>query len=188
MNFYYRFFSKIYGFAAKRMCLECSSFIKNNSGILDIGCGSAVIANQFQRFFHAEITGVDVRDHRISPIRFRLIDGFTVPLPNNSFDVVLINYVLHHSQNPLALLAEAKRMVKDKIIVYEDLPEGFLPKLWCMIHTNLFDAFFKNPAKTSFKTKKEWEEIFKNLELNVVFEKRVRNFPNKQQMFVLMRV
>ena len=188
MNLYYRFFSKIYSFAAKRMCLECSDFIKTNSRILDLGCGSAIIANEFQKFFRAEVVGADVGDHRILPINFHLIDGFSVPFPDKSFDTVLINYVLHHSQNPLALLKEAERVAKDKIIIYEDLPEGFFAKLCCIIHANIFDTFFKNTAKTSFKTKKGWKEVFRNLGLKLFFEKRVRNFPNKQQLFVLMRV
>ena len=185
MSFYYRIFSKIYSRSAKRMCKECADFIKNGSSILDIGCGSGIIAQGFQKFFQADVVGVDIKDQRVFPIKFQIIDGSHLPFLDNSFDIVLINYVLHHSKNPTALLKEAKRVVKDKVIIYEDLPEGFFPKLFCQIHGNIFDIFFKNSNKTSFNTEEEWKEIFNKIGLNIIFRKKINIFPAKQELFVL---
>ena len=167
------------------MCLDCRDFIRKGSEILDLGCGCGIVGKTFQDFFQAKVLGIDVKDYRISPLLFRLYDGFRLPFAENSFDAILINYVLHHSKDPVVLLEEAKKATKDKIIIFEDLPEGFLSNLICMIHGSSFDRFFGNPAKTSFKTENEWEKIFKDLRLNIVFKKRVSNFPVKKEMFVL---
>jgi len=202
MNFY-RIFSKIYERAAQKMCLDCQDFIQKGSKILDLGCGPGIIGETFGDFFQAKVIGVDIKDNRIYPLPFKIINGKSLPFPENSFDIVLINYVLHHSGDPILLLKEAKRVAKDKIIVYEDLPEGLLSRIICKIHGISFAIFFGNPNKTSFKTElpkeakvkmrtsssfaseKEWEEVFKKIGLNIVFKSRINNFPVKKELFIL---
>ncbi len=183
---YYRIFSPIYQRAAKKMCLDCRDFIEKGGKILDLGCGSGIIAKVFQDFFQAKVIGVDIKDHRVFYIPFEIINGKKLPFPEKSFDAVLINYVLHHSDDPEALLEEAKRIAK-KIIIYEDLPENLLSKIYCKIHSITFNKFFQKPSKAnySFKTGKEWEEIFQKIGLNLVFKKRIENFPVKKELFVL---
>ena len=181
---YYQVFSKVYQRAAQKMCRDCQGFIEKSSKILDLGCGSGIIGLAFQEFFQAEVIGADVRDNRISPLPFKLIDGKKLPFPENFFDVILINYVLHHSENPTTLLNEAKRVSK-KIIIYEDLPEGFLSKLICKIHGASFAKFFRNLNSASFKSEKEWEKFFRELGLNIILKKKINNFPVKKELFVL---
>jgi len=181
---YYRVFSKVYQRAAQKMCLDCQNFIPKGGKILDLGCGSGIVAKAFKDFFQAEVMGVDIVDKRIVNIPFQMINGRNLPFPGNSFDAVLISYVLHHSQNPTSLLTEAKRVSK-KIIIYEDLPEGFLSKIYCKVHQFSFDKLFGNPSKTSFKTEKDWEKIFKELGLKIIFKKKINNFPVKKELFVL---
>jgi len=182
---FYRFFSKIYERAARKMCLVCQDFIKEGSSILDLGCGSGIIGKEFEKFFQAKLTGIDIKNQIVEKISFQIYDGKNIPFPENSFDVVLINYVLHHAGDPVALLKEAKRVAKDKIVIFEDLSEGFLSELICRFHGVSFDKIFKNPAETSFKSRKEWEEIFKELGLNIIFKERRHNFPYKKELFIL---
>lgn len=166
------------------MCLDCQDFIARNSKILDLGCGPGIAGKTFQEFFQADLLGVDIKDRRINDIPFKLIDGKILPFSENSFDIVLINYVLHHSRDPIALLNEAKRVTRDKIIIFEDLAEGCLSKLFCRLHGISYDKLFGNPTKTSFNSEKGWEKIFKELGLNIIFKKRVNNFPVKKELFI----
>jgi ubiquinone/menaquinone biosynthesis C-methylase UbiE len=182
---YYRLFSKIYEIGAREMCLDCQGFIKEGSKILDLGCGSGIAAKYFQDFFGAKVIGVDIRDNRLVPIPFQIFDGKNLPFENNFFDIVLINYVLHHCQSPEELLKEAKRVAK-RIIIFEDLPEGFFSKLRCKIHQMTF------PGKKifNFKTQKEWRKIFDKLALKIIAENQVFTKiswldPVKRILFVL---
>lgn len=184
---FYQFLSKFYKEAAKRMCCDCQNFIEKGSKILDLGCGSGIVAKTFQDFFQAEIVGVDIQDKRIFNFPFKIIDGKNLPFSENSFNVVLISYVLHHSYNPISLLKEAKRVTKNKIIIYEDLPEGFLSNLVCKIHGFTFNQFLQNKKqKFDFKKKEEWQKIFENLNLKIIFEKKISNLP-KKTFFVLKK-
>jgi len=169
---HYKFFSKIYEFGAKRMCQDCENFIKRGSKILDLGCGSGIAAYHFQKFFQAEIIGADIKDNRLVPIPFKIFNGKNLSFTDNSFDIVLLNYVLHHCQDPERLLKEAKRVSK-RIIIFEDLPEGIFSKLRCTFHQTSYNIFQKEKQKFNFKTKKEWQELFKKIGLKIIAEKRV---------------
>lgn len=171
---------------AKQMCLDCQGFIKEDSKILDLGCGSAIAAKHFQDFFKAKVIGVDIRDNRLVPIPFQIFDGKNLPFDDNYFDLVLINFVLHHCPSVEELLKEAKRVSK-KIIIFEDLPEGILSNLRCKIHKI---TFLGGKKTFNFKTKKEWQKIFEKLGLKIIAQKRVftkLSFfdPVKKILFVL---
>jgi len=204
---YYRIFFPIYQWAAQKMCFHCQDFIPKGGKILDLGCGSGIVAKAFQDFFQAKVVGVDIEDRRIFYIPFEIIDGKILPFPEKSFDAALINYVLHHSEDPEALLREAKRVAR-KIIIYEDLPEDLLSKVYCKFHNLTFNKFFQKPSEakpseggdesklrkrqtsatnnnTSFKTGKEWEEIFQKTGLTIIFKKKINNFPVKKELYVL---
>ncbi len=181
----YCFFSKFYRRAAGKMCLECRQFIKEGSKILDLGCGSGIVGKQFQDFFKAELFGIDIIDRRAVKIPFQIYDGVNLPFPEKSFDIVMINYVLHHVGDLIPLLKEVKRVAKDKVIIFEDLPEGFLSKIICKLHGKSYSKFFQNPDKTSFKPEGEWEKIFKEIGFDIIFKKRQSNFPVKKELFVL---
>ncbi len=184
MKFYYLTLSWIYRWYGKKMCKECEGFIKPFSKILDLGCGSGIIAKEFQKHFKSELIGIDIIENLVEKIPFKKFDGEFIPFPPKSFDVVMINFVLHHCRNPLQLLKEAKRVGKE-IIVYEDLPEGLLGKLFCKIHGFTFSSIFQKEKNQNFKTEKEWKKIFDKLKLKIIFKKRVANFPVKKQLFIL---
>jgi len=183
---YFRLFSKIYEMGAKQMCKDCQDFIKEGSKILDLGCGSGIAAKYFQDFFKAEVLGVDIKDNRVVNISFKIFADQNLPFENDSFDVVLISYVLHHCEDPEAVLKEAKRVGK-RIIIFEDLPEGILAKLRCKIHQIIF---FGGKKIFNFKKRGEWKEIFKKFLLKIIAEKPVfTRFdwldPVKRILFVL---
>lgn len=166
------------------MCEDCRGFIAPGSKILDLGCGTGIVGKKFQDYFNAELLGLDVNDKRTEKINFLHFDGEIIPFSENRFDVVLLNYVLHHAREPVNLLKEAKR-VGGKIIVHEDLPEGVFSKLACLLHGISFDRLWGNPSRTSFQTGSDWKKDFAKIGLKLIFEKEVNSFPVKKQLFVL---
>lgn len=171
---YYGLVRKFFKKSARKMCLDCKDFIKEGSKILDLGCGSGVAGREFQDFFKADLIGIDIIDQRIEKIPFKIFDGINIPFQADCFDVVLINYVLHHSQNQFALLKESKRVSRDKIIIFEDLPEGFLAKIYCTLHGLSYKLVSGDAGeKLNFKSHAEWEKIFGDLGLKILNKKRI---------------
>jgi len=188
--FQYRLFRNQYEKAGREMCKDCLNFIKEDSNLLDLGCGSGIIGKEFGRFFNSEVLGLDIIDNRVIEIPFRRYDGNNLSfLKDNSYDAVLINYVLHHCQNPIELLKESKRVTKDIIIIYENIPEGWLSRLFCYFHGVSFACFFqKNANKGKFLKRKEWEGEFEKLGLKVLYSKKVSGFkPMKEHLYILSK-
>lgn len=188
---HYAAFQKIYRDAGKRMCQDCKDFVENGSKILDLGCGSAIAGREFQKFFKADLIGIDVKDQRVEKIPFKIFDGLNIPFPDSYFDYVLIGYVLHHANDPISLLKEAKRVIKKRILIYEDLISGFLSEVICRIHGVTFSYLFQNKkGSANFKKQTEWEKIFKDLKLKLIFEKKVSSIlnPVEKKLFVLDKI
>jgi len=188
----YRIFRKVYKNAAREMCKDCADFILPNSKILDFGCGSGTVGKEFEVFFSGEILGVDIIDNRIEDMSFIKYDGGDLSFfKSDSFDTVLINFVLHHCKNPKELLKEIKRVSSGTIVLYENLPEGLLSKVMCFLHGVSFAKLFQNNKEMGkFFTKSEWEDIFKELGLEVIHSKKVSAWfnPMKEHLFILRGV
>jgi 2-polyprenyl-3-methyl-5-hydroxy-6-metoxy-1,4-benzoquinol methylase len=150
---FWKFFKRIYEIAAEEMVSEIKDFIKEGERVLDFGCGSGILAKKLKEKLNADVLGVDIADERIEKIPFQKFDGRGISFRADSFETILISFVLHHTQNPMEILREAKRVAK-KIIIFEDLPESFLGKLRCYIHLHSWNFLFKN-ANSNFNFFKE---------------------------------
>lgn len=189
MEIQYKLFKNFYRNAAKRMCEELKPFISSNAKVLDLGCGSGIVAKQVENDFKADITGMDIIDLRVEKIPFIKYNGRDLSeIKDNSFDTALISYVLHHTENPKEILEQVKRIAKKNIIIYEDLYEGFWGKIYCNIHGKAFNSCVqKNNITAKFFSEKEWEDNFSDLGLKVVFkkEKPYPLNPVRRMLFVL---
>ena len=188
--FQYRLFRNQYERAGREMCKDCLNYIKEDSTLLDLGCGSGIIGKEFSRFFNSEILGLDIIDNRVIEIPFRRYNGKDLSfLKDNSFDAVLINFVLHHCQNPIDLLKESKRVTKDIIVIYENIPEGLLSKIFCYLHGVSFACLFqKNENTGKFLKRKEWETEFEKMGLKVLYSKKVSGWKlMKEYLYILKK-
>lgn len=99
--------------------------------VLDLACGDAFYSIQFwDRGDPARLVGADgalnavkvaVQGSCSRPISFLVSDAHSLPFPDNSFDLVLVQSVLHHDQNPSHMIREAFR-VAPRILIHE--PNG----------------------------------------------------------------
>jgi SAM-dependent methyltransferase len=93
--------------------------------VLDLGCGDGSIAVALMKLRpDLRVEGVDVFIRPKTHIPVTRFDGETLPFDEESFDFVTIVDVLHHTNDPAALLAEAARVSRRSVIVKDHLLQG----------------------------------------------------------------
>jgi len=116
------------------------------ASVLDMGAGTGGLLPACQQRGASRLVGVEVSSELHALAKLRLVDtgiesvltnGMGVPLPDNSFDVIVSLHVLEHTQSPSIYLAEIVRMLKSDGIVllacpnrlWSHEPHGNLPLL-----------------------------------------------------------
>lgn len=97
------------------------------ASVLDLGCGDGQVAvGVMQLRPELAFSGVDVLLRPVTHIAVTLYDGDILPFADASFDYVTIVDVLHHTDDPAAVLKEAGRVARKGVVVKDHLREGLL--------------------------------------------------------------
>ena len=111
-------------------------FIPKSGNVLDIGCGTARIPILIcEKNPNLHIMAVDMSNEMLKiaqknihkkkitkNITLKFADAKKLPFPNESFDAVISNSLLHHIPEPIEVLKEIKRVVrKNSVIFIKDL-------------------------------------------------------------------
>ncbi len=140
------------------------NWIKKSDRVLDMGCGNGAVANFLRINLGVNITVCDIENHLTYDLPFVKISNSRLPFSNKSYDVVLLNDVLHHvkMQDQRSILQEALRVAKT-VLVFEAQPT-FYGKFADTILNKLHYGQLYIPL--SFRDIKDWQKIFKQMGIN----------------------
>jgi len=160
--------------------------------ILDLGTGSGYLAFPFaKKHTQAEVVGLDIVEKTlatnqrkaklegINNLHFVSYEGMKFPFEDNSFDLVITRYALHHFPEINDTFHEINRVLKNDGILFlsdptpnDDDTERFVDEYMQM----------KKDGHIKFYTKDEWKEIGNLAALMYVddFETSIR-FPRKKE-------
>lgn len=126
-----------------------SSYVKGQriKTIVDLGCGTGRFSEALAVHFDAEVIGIDPsqkmleqaqgkrRDRRI---RYQPGSAESVPVPDNSVDLVFMSMIFHHLDDPALAARECRRVLRDQATAFlragtrERIPSypyvGFFPE------------------------------------------------------------
>ena len=106
-----------------------SSHVKNQRTrtILDLGCGTGRFSEALAVHFHAEVIGIDPstkmleqarsKQHELR-VRYEPGSGESIPLPDNSVDLVFMSMIFHHLENPSLMALECRRVLRENGIAF----------------------------------------------------------------------
>lgn len=159
------------------MALEVARIIPRGSAVLDVGCGNGFIAHHLSAMLATSVIGIDVRNRSEAAIDYRQYDGSVFPLPDNSVDVVLLCYVLHHAQDVAAVLGETRRVLRQGgvALVYEDIPVTWWDRWMCWFHNRQWET---RTGPCAFHDDREWIFLFDRFGFEMVFRRRLSRWRN----------
>ena len=152
-------------FDAKRKLRWLDSHLKYLDHHIEIGSGpGSVLSVMRKRNYYVD--GLDIADNGyredLSPIVY---GGQTMPFSDKAYDAALLLTVLHHTEDPDAVLREASRIAK-KIVIIEDVYNNRLMEILTKAFDSLMNLeFFGHPH--SNRTDAEWRQSFEALNLNI---------------------
>ena len=174
------------------MALEIARFIPQGSEVLDVGCGNGFIAHHLSAMLGTSVVGIDVSASTEAAIEYRRFDGTHFPLEDDSVDAVLLCYVLHHAQDPGAVVKEVRRVLRNDglAIIYEDIPATWWDKGVCWIHNRQWK---NRTGPCTFRNELEWNSWFESCGFEAVSCRRLsraRNLahPIRRQLCLLKKI
>lgn len=135
--------------------------IPGRGRVLDLGCGDGQIAFTLMKLRpDLKVEGVDIVPRAKTLVPVMQYDGVTLPFEDKSFDYVTIVDVLHHTSDPVPVLAEACRVARLGVVIKDHQREGFLANP-VLVAMDWFGNFGDGvPMPYNFLSKSEWQGAF----------------------------
>ena len=135
--------------------------IPQDSSVLDIGCGDGTLASNITAMRKdLRIEGVDVMVRPSVQIKVCKYDGLRLPFPDSSVDVAMFVDVLHHAEQPLAVLSDAARVARGTIIIKDHLRKGFMAQTRLKMMDWMGNARYGVSLPYRYWNRSEWRKAF----------------------------
>lgn len=174
---------------ARRLPPRLAPHVPKGGSVLDVGSGNGYIAS---RLLHeggaASVRGVDVLPCSTPLVPLATFDGEHLPYDDKAFDLVTLIDVLHHTNHPGTLLAEALRVSRGRVLI-KDHYWNTKPDRWILsVSDYLGNKPYGVALPYNFLRMEQWAALFKNLSVTVVFTEQFRYAAydrSKQVIFIV---
>ncbi len=159
--------------------------------ILDLGAGEGYVGREVARRVMADAVLADIRDMNRTELPLVVYDGKRLPLSDDSFDAVLLIYVLHHASDPDHVISEARRVCRGRIIIVESIRVNTLQhRILSTLdraanHIRSTGAMNARKEAPHFRTFASWKETFLSMGLRVEVARDLGGIIHRRAVFVL---
>lgn len=145
---------------------ELAERLPENARVLDVGCGSGDIASAIMaKRPDVTIHGVDVLVRPGTAITVMQFDGNRIPVDDNTYDVAMLVDVLHHTDDPAALLEEAARVSSTGVLVKDHYRDGPVAGLILRFMDWVGNASHGVRLPYNYLARTQWQGIWQRLGL-----------------------
>ena len=138
--------------------------LRPGARVLDLGAGEGTVSAVAAESLGVAVTGVDVVAYGDASRPLDLYDGRTLPYADGRFDATLVVFVLHHSEDPAAVLREAVRVTGGAVVVLETVWTARWQKPWLERLDRLVNRLRSGAAideePLDIRSDAEWRRVF----------------------------
>jgi SAM-dependent methyltransferase len=136
--------------------------------VLDLGAGEGHVAAALRR---RGVCSVDVGPFRRAAVPYAVYDGRRLPFADAVFDTALVLLTLHHCEAADAVLDEAIRVTRRRLIVTESVYRNATDLFWLRtldgrVNRLRHDGRMQTPL--AFRTSEGWEALFTSRGLRTI--------------------
>ena len=161
--------------------------------VLDLGAGEGFVGEAARKAGAREVVLADVIDLNRTALRMIRYDGQRLPLADDTFDVTLLVFVLHHAESAEAVFTEALRVSRAGVLVVESTYET----RWNRRLLDLLDRLAnrlrsrgrmrEQELHLHFRQTAEWADLFESLGGRVRHVRRRGRWVHQQSVFWVER-
>jgi SAM-dependent methyltransferase len=159
--------------------------------VLDLGAGEGWVTAALAD--HGFTTcGADVGPFARVAVPYVVYDGTRLPFGDGSFETTLLLLTLHHCEKPEAVLDEALRVTRVRLIVTESVVRGRRDRFWLDLLDGRFNRLRHDgrmPVPLGFRRDEEWGQLFASRGLTVTATRwlggRLERLIHHPRLFVL---
>lgn len=148
-----------------------SAYFKAGDEVLDVGCGSGALgaalltANSGKNLV---IHGLEKHPRGGEPIQVFPYREKHFPFADNSYDVVIVADVLHHEEEPEALLRECIRVSRRLLVIKDHQISGPLAYQRICLIDWAANAPYGVRCLYRYHTPRQWDDVLRRLDLQPV--------------------
>jgi len=145
----------------ERLGQHLAALMPDKASVLDIGCGDGRLARRIGELKPGiTVRGIDVLVRQGTAIPVDEFDGTHIPLADGAVDVAMMVDVLHHADDPLALLREATRVARTTVVIKDHLREGIAAGATLRFMDWVGNARFGVRLTYKYWSREEWQKAF----------------------------
>ncbi|KQC07567.1 MAG: hypothetical protein APR62_06280 [Smithella sp. SDB] len=168
--------------------------LKSGIKILDLGCGTGNLSAELLDCIKVDIIGADKSFQMLKKAKAKALQVIcadadnNLPFNDNSFDVVIGSYVIHHIKNRMSLMAECFRILCDGSLIFLTSSHDQIERLHPVIR-EFFPSLIELDKKrfpqiseldylfkaAGFKNIKHEELIISKIPIDMKYLEKVRN-------------
>jgi SAM-dependent methyltransferase len=163
--------------------------------LLDLGAGEGYVSAALRRRTGTWTCAVDIGCYQHMPVPYLIYDGSRLPFADATFDTTLISLALHHCADPEAVLDEALRVTRSRLIILESVYRHRWERL-CLERLDVWLNRYRHAGEMhlplAFKRAEEWQQIFDTRSLRTIDRRwlgsRWERLVHQPLLFVLDKV
>jgi SAM-dependent methyltransferase len=99
---------------------------------------------------------LEIQPRTPTHIAIEVFDGLRIPFGDGCFDWVILSDVLHHATYPMMLLAEARRVASQGLLIKDHYRKGFAAVARLRLMDWVGNRRFRVPLPYNYWSEEEW--------------------------------